>query len=83
MQEYGLNIGIQALATTKVVAVLTNTNADVWHLTAADGQHLTALHGNEDHALGAAEAHLVADRGYLAGEWVRRGPGRFSYRSPE
>ena len=31
----------------------------------------------------AAAEQLMADRGYLAGEWVRRGPGRFSYRSPE
>lgn len=83
MRELGLNHGIQALATTHVVAVLTNTNADIWHLTAVDGQHLAAFRGSEDHALGAAESHLVADRGYLAGEWVRRGSGRFSYRSPE
>lgn len=83
MGEPGLNIGIQDLATTHVVAVLTNTNADVWHLTAVDGQYLTSLRGYEEHVLGAAESHLVADRGYLAGEWVRRGPGRVSYRSPE
>lgn len=83
MQEYGLNHGIQELATTTVVAVVTNTNADVWHLTAVDGQHLAAFRGNDDHVLGSAEAHLVADRGYRAGEWVRRGPGRYSYRSPE
>ena len=83
MQNQGLNPGIETIAATKVVAVLTNTNADVWHLTAVDGQHLTALHGDEGHTLGAAEAHLIADRGFRAGAWIKRGPGRFSYRSPE
>lgn len=83
MQEYGLNQGLQEIAPTTVVAVLTNTNADVWHLTAVEGQHLETLRGTEAQVLGPAETHLIADLGFMAGEWVRRGPGRYSYRSPE
>lgn len=63
----------------KTLATITNTNANVWHVSAVDGQHLIALQGTEDAVLGPASASLVADHGYPAGEWVRRGPGRYSY----
>ena len=63
----------------ETAATLANTNANVWHLCDAGGHHLAALEGVEDKVLGPAAACLVADHGLPAGEWIRRGPGRYSY----
>lgn len=66
----------------KTVATLSNTNGNVWHLTRTDGQLLCILEGGEAAILGPAAGCLVADHGFARGEWVRRGPGRHSYRVP-
>ncbi len=64
----------------KTIATLANTNADVWHVSAADGQHIATFRGSEELVLGSASAYLIANVGCPQGEWVRRGPGRYSFR---
>ncbi|KMV19668.1 hypothetical protein ACT17_06430 [Mycolicibacterium conceptionense] len=64
----------------KTLATVTNTNGNVWHVSATSGQHLIAVTGAEDAIFGPVKASLVADHGYRDdGEFVRRGPGRYSY----
>lgn len=65
--------------TRKTLATITNTNANVWHVASQSGQQLAVLTGIEAFVLSAARASLIADQGLAEGEWVRRGPGRFSY----
>lgn len=67
----------------KTLAIVTNTNGRVWHLTSVDGQLLSTLEGVEERVLSSARATLISDAPIPAnladGSWVRRGPGRFSY----
>ena len=68
--------------TAKTLATLTNTSADAWILAdTGTGNVLTGLKGPESLVLKSAAASLVADHHYPdGGTWVRRGPGRHSYR---
>lgn len=61
-------------------ATITNTNGDVWHVSAYGSQHLFSVTGPEDEVLAEIKDRLVSERNFPAnGEMVRRGPGRYSY----